>query len=264
MKNHVNTIIVGATYFGIGYASSHPDCLVLESSQILGGEFHQNVKAVEDSGGIGEREGNTELGRLMKKYQVWKDGKLDILKAAPVFHEYVSGWKRGRIPILLDVKVLTVRQKQDGYEVEYMSNRGISCISCEKLLDTTTLRDTYPSGAFCKEKTLNLFTLCMGDGFEKKLQAQHPECKIVDGMEPGEKFVKIPFPPEEQVTDAYDAVVDLWKKAFPDGEEKILFLACDFEYHCERSKEEQAPCAWSGGTYSNPLTAFAEGMDYQL
>lgn len=260
MKNKIKTVIAGASYFGIGYAAAHPDCLILDSTQILGGDFHTAAKTA-DLSALDDRAASLELAALMKEYQVWKGNRFDVLKAAPVICEYVS--RHPEIRILLDAKIISVRKNPDGYHVEYATNDGVSGIDCEQLLDTTTLRDTFPKGARCTFKTLNLFAISLTNDFDQKIKSAIPDCRIAEGMNPGEKTVKIPFSPEENILKAYRRAVDLWRLAFSDGEEKILFIAQDFDYICEEVESDSAPCPWINSNFSDPLTAFAAGTTFR-
>ena len=261
MKRKTNTLIVGATYFGIGYASAHGDCLILESSQIAGCDFHHGTLTADISS-IGQKESSSDLGKLMKAYHAWDNDKFDVLKAAPVLHKYLT--IRDDINMILDAKILAVTKTDCGYSVKYITNSGINEICCAQILDTTVLRDTYPEGAYCTAKTLDIFTLCLTDTFADKLKAVCPECTITDGMYPDERIITIPFSGEDSLLNAYRKVTDLWRKAFPDSEEKILFIAQDFHYCCEPANEASAPCKWISEKFPNPLTAFVKGMEYQL
>lgn len=258
MKKEADTIIIGGTYFGIGYACAHPGCLILESSQVLGGDFHKGLRTA-DASGLGAGEADTEPGRLMRKYGVWKDGRFDVLKAAPVLHEYVAGNKD--IRLLVNVKILSVKPVDDGYQVEYVSNSGIHRIYCSKLLDTSALRETWPEGARCISKTLNLFTLSVNEAFDERIRQSCPEWVVEAGTREGERFVKIPCSKEATLAEAYEVMTARWNEAFPNGEEKILFVAEEFDYICEGIHEELAPCPWNGERFSNPLTAFVKGME---
>lgn len=261
MEKYVETIIVGATYYGIGYACTHPNCLILEPSQVLGGNFHKGLRTA-GTAGLGKREADTGLGKLMKEYGVWTEAGFDVLKAAPVLHEFVS--QTEGFQLLLNVKLLAVRRKDEeaeSYDVEYISNSGIHHVYCSRVLDTTVLRDTDPFGVRLLSKTLNLFTLCKGGDFEEKLKFVCPDCVIENGVNPEEKIVKFPAAPGDTIADAYEAVVELWRLAFTEGEEKILFMAEDFEYVGECAGEVFSPCAWVGEDVPNPLTAFVKGME---
>lgn len=261
MENKIDTLIVGASYFAIGYASVHPECTILEASQMLGGGFHQSL-CTADISKAGEREADTELGRLMRELHIWEDGQFDVLKASPALHRYAA--EKVDIHILLDARIISIAGEANGYEVKYMDNEGIHMLHCNKMLDTTMCRDTYPAGARCAAKTLNLFTAGVTEGFEGKLKAVCPECHILEGRNKGEKIVKIPFDPEANRLEAYGEITKLWKKAYPEGEEKILFIAEDFEFVCEEADDAQAPCPWIGNRFDHPIHAFAEGMNFRF
>lgn len=47
MAKEISTLIVGGSYFGIGYASAHPDCMILEESHILGNDFHKSLRTAD-------------------------------------------------------------------------------------------------------------------------------------------------------------------------------------------------------------------------
>lgn len=260
MQKEISTVIIGGSYFAMGYASAHADCMVLESSQILGIDFHRGLRTA-DLSDVSTEEADTEPGKLFAEHRVWQSGKFDILKAAPVLHAYCN---QNNLKVTLDAKLLAAEKESGGYMVRYITNSGIHEIHCRKLLDATVLRDTYREGAVCRTKTLNMFTVCVGEGFDDKLKKVAPDCRIEEGMNQGERIVKIPFRPDEKISRAYESVTGIWKKAFPRGEEKILFLAQDFDYSCDSTDEENAPCPWVGAIFSNPLSAFAAGREYEL
>lgn len=260
MKKKIKTLIVGGSYFGVGYASSHPDSMILEASHVLGGDFHRGIRTA-DMSDISTRETDTELGKLMTKYEVLKGERFDVLKAAPVLHEYCN---QNDINIIMDAKLLSVEKVSDGYCVSYITNSGIHEVHCENVLDTSVLRDTYPEGMSVSEKTLNLFTVRLQDTFEEKLREAAPGCIIEEGINTDERIVKFTVPVKKDLLEAYEEAVTLWRQAFPEGEEKILFLAQDFDYTCHKEADKSAPCAWVDENFVNPLAAFTAGMDYQL
>ncbi len=257
----IKTLLIGATYFSIGYASVHPECMILESSQIMGGDFERGVRTADISG-ISEAAANSDLAEIMKEYGAFADGKFDVMKATPILHEY--SYRKKEMNIILDAKLLSVTTTDGGYLVKYMTNTGIRELFCEKLLDTTILRESCPSCAKRTAKTLNIFTVRQVEDFADRIKAVSPDSVIVDGMNPNETIVKFPFDIDARIIDAYETVIALWKKAFPAGEDCILVIAQDFEYTCEPVNEDAAPCKWNGGRYSDPLTAFAAGMDCTL
>lgn len=261
MTNKITTLIVGASYFGIGYAASHPDCLILESSQLLGSDFHLSCRPA-DIRAAGNKEAACDLGKLMKTYHVRENDKFDILKASPVIHKYLV--TRKDIRILLDAVILSVQPCDCGYSVKYMTNSGISELIAGQILDTTPLCRTGAVRAVCTAKTLHVITLCRTSSFEKRLKAVCPDCRITDGMYPGEKTASFPFSSEESLPDACNKITELWKEAFPDGDEKILFIAQDFDYTCAPYAQKSGSIRWINEKFPNPLTAFVRGMEYRF
>ena len=262
MKNKIDTLFVGATYFAIGYASRHPECVIMESSQTLGGEFHHSLVPVKP-GSAGEADLETDLAEMMEQEQVLEEGHLDILKSSLVIHRFVSE-RTDQIHILLDARILELKKENGEYAVKYMDQEGIHQVYCKKVLDTTACRETSPGDAVCREKFFNIFLVSVTDTLEQKLTAVCPGCIIMDGRNAGEKFVKFPSAAEESLTDAYRRVTQLWKKAFPKAEERIMFMAEDFEYTCVECVDGDAPCPWISGKFNNPLTAFAKGAAYKI
>lgn len=286
MIRETDILLVGATYFSLGFASVHPGCTIIEAGQILGTDFHQSIRPADVSG-IGERERTTLLARMMEAEQVWEKDRFDVLKAAPVLHKFVLELENP-LDILLDARILSIESPGEGgigaagaeardlkasgraakrpgsYLVKYRDNEGLHTLRCRKLLDTTMCRDTWPGGVVCTDKTLNVFTVSLSEDMEKKLKSVCPECEVIEGVKEGEKTVRFPIRPEEDALSAYRQVTELWKRAFPEGEEKILFAAEDFEYAMEERTDEKGPCPWHGRKYADPLTAFAAGTVYRI
>ena len=85
MEKKFATVLLGATYYALGYWGSHDDCLILEESQLVGGDFHAMLHPARMEN-VGEKEEQSELGKLMREYGVWTEKGFDLLKAAPVAH----------------------------------------------------------------------------------------------------------------------------------------------------------------------------------
>lgn len=257
MKTY-QTILIGGTYYAFGYAAGHPDCLILEESQILGGDFHHNQHPV-DMSAAGSAEEETELAALEREYGVWNEDGFDLLKAAPVLHEYASRQIARGLNILIDVRILSVEKEDGRFVVTYMSNEGIRQAAAKNLLDTTVERTADPAHVRCTGKTLNVFTVCNGVDFDRKLLSACPDCRILPGFQENEKLMLFPAAPQEDMLSVYQRLVDTWKQAFPAGEEKILFVADGFDGAYEAQGAGDIP--WNGGRFANPLTAFVQGKE---
>ncbi len=258
MKKRYDTIVLGATYYGLGYASSHPDCLVLEEFQTVGGDFHHSLHPARMDAGA-ERAADTELGRLMRQYGVWTETGFDLLKVSPVAREFAARKMEGGMGILLDAHVISVEKCEADVIVTFITNEGIQSVKGSHLVDATVDCISAPSAVRRTAKSLNVFTVCMGPDLEAKLMAVCPGCEVTDGSNENEKLIQFPVPVDEPMTKAYQNMMEIWKEAFPGHEEKILFVADDFDAAYERIGAEGTD--WVGGLASNPMEAFLKGAE---
>lgn len=258
MKKHYNCVVLGATYYGLGYASAHPDCLILEEFQTVGGDFHHSLHPVRMDDAAAQAR-DSELGRLMRQYGVWTETDFDLLKASPVAHEYVAQKLTAGMDVLLDARIISVDKNETGVTVTFITNEGIQSVSAGRLVDATVDCISAPDTVRCTAKTLNVFTVCMAGDFDAKLRIACPDCRIINGFHENEKLICFPVPAEETMTHAYRGVMETWKRAFPGGEEKILFVADDFDAKYEPVNDGNPD--WAGARAANPMAAFLKGAE---
>lgn len=256
MKKRYTTIVLGATYYGLGYASSHPDCLILEESQTAGGDFHHCLHPVRMDNAV-KAEKESEMGAIMSEYGVWTADCFDMLKAQAVVHEYIARKLLQGMEILLDARILSVVRDDTGVTVTFITGEGISQVTADNLVDTSVDCISAPEAVRCTAKTLNVFTVAMEEDFSQRLRAACDACCILDGPQENEKLILFCCAPEEKMTQAYLRMMDYWNKAFPDGEEKILFVADTFDARYESVGEK--PEFWVGQRFANPIDAFVKG-----
>lgn len=256
MKERYATIVLGATYYGLGYTSSHPDCLILEESQTVGGDFHHCLHPVRMDDMEEETRG-TELAKIMQEYGVWTDSGFDMLKAQTVAHEFAARKLTEGMEIILDARILSVERRGSGVAVSFITNEGIQEIAAENIVDATVDCISAPEAVCCTAKTLNVFTVAMTESFNEQLRKACPVCCILEGPLENEKLVQFSVPADTPITEAYLQMMNYWGKAFPNGEEKILFVAQTFDARYEPVREK--PAAWVGERFANPVAAFAKG-----
>lgn len=253
MKKRYQTVILGATYCGLGYLSTHSDCLLLEESQTVGGDFHHSLHPLEEQPAAGKK---STLGRILTEHGVWTDTGFDLLKASLAAHELAARLLEEGREILLDARLVDVKRSETGVVVSFLTCEGMCEVCADQLLDTTVDCISSPESVRCTEKTLNVFTVAQTKTFCEALKAACPECTIREGFAPDEKLVQFPVPVCCSLEEAYRAVCEIWRKAFPDAAEKILFVADDFDARyvpvCENT-------AWAGARSANPLAAFLKG-----
>ncbi len=256
MKERYTTIVLGATYYGLGYASSHTDCLILEESQTVGGDFHHCLHPVRMDD-AGEAARDSEMGKIMGEYGVWTETQFDMLKAQAVVHEYVARKMEEGMEILLDARILSVEWERSGVAISFITNEGIQKVTAEHLVDATVDCVSEPEKVVCCAKSLNVFTVAMTGSFEQKLREACSACCILQGPLENEKLIQFFFDADVPMTEAYLKIMEYWGNAFPEGEEKILFVADTFDARYTPSGEKSV--AWVGQRFANPVAAFVKG-----
>ena len=260
MKKKFATVLLGATYYALGYWGSHDDCLILEESQLVGGDFHAMLHPARMEN-VGEKEEQSELGKLMREYGVWTEKGFDLLKAAPVAHEYAARQIQEGKAILLDCRLLGIRLEADAYVIRYFCNEGICEVRADQVIDTTISRISAPDLTKTVRQTLNAFTIAQEPGFDEKLWAVCPDIEILSGFNENEKLLRFPAQLDETIVPAYQRMVGTWKKAFPAGEEKLLFVADTLDAVYESTGDGIAP--WNGGRFQHPVSAYVKGGEAQ-
>ncbi len=256
MKDRYTTIVLGGGYYALGYASTHEDCLILEESQSLGGDFHHCLHPVRMEN-CPDSARECELGQIMTEFGVWTEAGFDQLKAQTVVHEYASRKLEKGMEILLDAHFLSAERVDSGVKVTFFTNEGMQEVWADKLVDTTADCISDPKAVHCTAKTLNVFTVAMTETFADTLKRACPECCVLEGPLENEKLILFPVPAQLGLKDAYVQMMDAWTRAFPAGEEKILFVAETFDARYEAAK--QIPEGWVASRFADPVSAFMEG-----
>lgn len=254
MKQQFSTIVLGAGYAGLGYAAAHPDCLLLEESQTVGSDFHSCLRPAQttpDAAG--------PLAGLMREYDVLGPQEFDSLKASLVAHEFAARQLADGHEIRLDAQLLDISGAEGGVTVRYFTNEGKHTVTARCLVDATPDCLSAPEAVRCTEKTLNVFTVCRTGGFDAALTAACPSCRIYPGYRPAERLVAFPVPVDQDIAAACRDVTQLWHCAFPNGEEKILFVAETFDATYE--PVGRLPYQWIGQRTLDPLAAFMKGAN---
>lgn len=252
MKQRHKAIVLGAGYAGLGYLSTHPDCLLLEEGQTVGGDFHATLRPCREA--FGEP---GVLADALRENDVLKQDGFDFLKASLVAHRFAARLMERGKKLCLDAQLLSVEAQPDGVAVRYFTNEGEHVVMADSLVDATPEGISCPDALCCVRKWLNVFTVCNTPDFEAALKSVCPDCKVFDGLRPQERFVMFPVPLEMNLPGAGRLVADTWRRAFPNGNEKILFMAQNFDAQYKQLKP--FPWNWIGQRCTTLTEAFEKG-----
>ena len=263
MNDGYDTVLIGATYFAIGYAAAHAHCLILEETQVAGSDFHLSFRPAFMTE-RDERWRNDDLGCLMTQFGVWKENTFDVLKAALVIDEYAAQFGVRKLGLVLDAKVLEIEGDKAGYTVTYLTNNGIQKARAAHVLDTTAERITSPASAACHSKALMLYTLLRQDENLSRIADGFPGSTVNPGFQPHEYVIRVPVDLQMTLAEAYGEVADRWRGIFPRREERLLMLGRAFDAEYTVRQEDKAVCPWINRRFFNPIEAFSSGKAYQL
>lgn len=217
-----NAVLFGATYFAVGYALSHKNCLVIDRGINLGPEFFGEINLDEFNGP------ENELVRLAKE-----NSAADYFSMQEVLAKlmYDSG-----IDVLLETTALGAYTKPNSDVITLYDKNGNFDIHASHVIDTTTLG------------TLNYLA---NDSLRSQLcKGEQPIVKYICAAAK-EGFVKMPVPLNMSFDSAAKALVN----ALPEGEQ-LAAVYDRFIYDFADSY------TYSGHNYTHiPSSQFASGID---
>lgn len=241
MNQMLDTIVLGASMVGLGYAFSHPGSLILEPGELLAPEFTAAFRPILEPACPQEHplvQSLRQSGILSEK------GIPDPLALSAGLFRFA---REQQLPILLLARLVSVRRApQGGYRVEYLTNSGLRQREARRVLDTRP-------GALQK-KSLNVLCHDAAPDTAGQLCSQFPPgVQAFPGGAAGEQILSIPFPLETSLPAARQGVVQGWQQAFPKGGPHITAMAFDFD----RMPMEGSP--YCGAAFSDPVRAFLAG-----
>jgi len=243
-----DNIILGATFYGIGFAIQSPrNILVIERTGLIGSDFVDC---------LGERP-NTDVtvkstvGKRFKDILVEKRAVADNGDIYLGITPYILAGllKDNNINIMFKTVVTDIRKIQNGYEVSIYNCDGFSKIKTKRIIDTTPCGAIHDTPADCR-KSLNAIVLGENEAF------------ITNGIN-GLKTFKMPLRSGDTYVSARQKLIDLWKtNKFKNCQ--IAFIAASHEYLPECfNKHIDDNRFWSpSSSYDNLLQAFDFGAGF--
>ncbi|MCI8443087.1 MAG: hypothetical protein HFG27_11230 [Provencibacterium sp.] len=241
MDNSFETIVLGASMVGLGYACAHPQSLVLEPGELLAPEFTAAFRPI--TGPVCMQD-SPLIQSLLGAGVLSDDGALDPLAFSAGLFRFA---REQRLPVLMPARPVSVRPApQGGYLVEFLTSSGLRRKHAWYLLDTRPKE-------VCR-KSLNL--LChdaVPDMAERLCGAFPLGAESLPGGVEGESILRIFFSPEDSLRAARQSIIRGWRQAFPGGGPHITAIAFDFDYIPEPGGSLQ------GAAFSDPADAFLCG-----
>lgn len=262
MKKSFDTLVVGATAVGIGYAAAHPGTLVIDSGEIPFPEFVLAVVSA-DCGQADTDLGRALHGQLDKYGIVHKNNagseELDVQRFSPVSCKII---REMDIAVLLLTRIVSIREAAlGGFDIEIHNNEGVSAIHTNKIVDTAST----PSAALRKQ-------------YQPEKQVLHLLASDFDSAEclvGGEGIIKrkepnglwnlgFSFDSTVSITQARERIIAFWQERLSKTPARIVMLASEFQQIlCPGEAEKvQLPNNWiwcPACGYSDLMKSFEKG-----
>lgn len=124
-----DTILIGATYYAVGYAyASERECLILDKRSVVGADFSASLVAEPCPNVKGE------FADLLKSKGILnEDGRIHIVPCAAELGKFIVNHK---LNVLLETEILSVIKVDSGFEVTVFNRDGMGKIFAKNVINT--------------------------------------------------------------------------------------------------------------------------------
>lgn len=130
----VKTLIIGASFFAVGYAANHTDALIIDRRETVGFDF---VGCADVTPVDIKKEYSTQtadiLSRLAARNIISSDGGVHIFPVSGVLCEYIL---EKSINIRLATEFVNAKRVEGGFEITLFAANGYHTVFAEKIIDT--------------------------------------------------------------------------------------------------------------------------------
>ena len=259
---HVPTLVLGATFAGLGIASAAKQrALVIDSFSQPGHEFISSFRLGEHwPAAARTSQGGQLLGQLKQRNVLNEAGFVHLPAVLPIVCDYIE---RERLPLLLMTSVVHIAPHPQGYEVTVHNVSGRQTLIAGELIDTTSQSLAFAGIApSIRRKRLN----AMLHHPEPDGRLPEPFAESISfqqGRFAGEVVLRVELAPDDGWIEARQKLYRLWSER-PEqlAPWKIAAIADTFELHPGTGPDRLGE-NWlhlPSAAYSNPIEAFEEGV----
>lgn len=204
------TLIVGATFLGIGSVMLQRDnVMVVEREIVVGHEFTYAYKHGEAwDAPLRSKAASAFRDELLRRSALSEDGRAHLPGVTPALFRLI---RDERLPVRLMTEVVAIEREADGFAVELYDPSGHRSIRVRRILDTTSACLSKPGhvGAIGKRINALLHTAAPEAGGPTR-RVEEAEYRLDPGRFPSEAFLSIPLRPEDDWTTARAKLYAFW------------------------------------------------------
>jgi hypothetical protein len=264
-ESHYDTLVVGATCAGLGYALNHPEhLLVVDSGSLAGREFVETMDPGQGWETEPSLDDNTEdLRRELERRNIAADGCVHLPALGPVLFERL---RLSGIDYLFLTNILGLTRGPTDYVADLFNVEGHHTVRANRILDTTVRRESLPGHVVAMETQSICATLSNPDGTPCPQQQLTADCAMRPGRFRGEAFLCLTVPVTCDWVTARDRLHQFWMdRPEPLRSWDLVSVATRLR---QRSTEVPAPgkghVLLQSARYENPLAAYAAGATHEL
>ena len=237
------TLIIGCSYFSVGYAAAHPDTVICEEHQICDTGFYLPLRSFRYKPYAPKCEEGKRLFSIFDSLSLFRGDEQNTNGFEFALCKYIA---EREIDVMLKCRVISVLQRQDGiYDVTVQTNEGLSHLFAESVIDTVDRRG---------ERRFTVLFICDDIGSAGgKLLSAFGGAEIESAFYKGRYALHIPVGDTDENRIKLE-VYERWRAL--DTDAKILYMAPVF--YGERSESETCDAH-----YGNPIEAFEAGYFYE-
>ncbi|WP_028611600.1 hypothetical protein [Paenibacillus harenae] len=259
---HVTTVIIGASFLGLGLASRlGPDALVIEPSNGVGNEFIRSFKLSDRKYAPLTASGIELLRELIRRNVTDGEGRLHLPGMMPVLIKHITGQK---LDVRMQTQVVEMHPRDGKFEVMCYDASGFRRIVADRLVDTTSRCVTKNDRGRVRAKSLNMMLLGSPGTHHSEGLSEYP---IYQGHFPNETVLKFAVDPMDDWITARRKLFDFWLNR-PEPLRPCAFVTHADEFDMELDTM-QAPIqpGWDwlpSAYYANPLEAYDQGYNFEV
>ncbi|MFD2700844.1 hypothetical protein ACFSVM_10225 [Paenibacillus shunpengii] len=258
----VSTVIIGASFLGLGLASRlGPDVLVIEPSNGVGNEFIRSFRLSDRKYTPVTASGVELLRELILRNVTDKEGRLHLPGMMPVMIQHITGQK---LHVRMQTQVVEVHLRDGKFEVVCYDASGFRYFVADRLVDTTSQCVTRNGQGCVKTKSLNMMLL---GTFGTHHSEESSAYTIYQGHFPNETVLKFAVDPMDDWITARSKLFDFWLNR-PEPLRHCSFVthADEFDIELDTMQASIQP-GWDwlpSAYYANPLEAYDQGYNFEI
>jgi hypothetical protein len=245
---YVDDLIIGATFWGVGYAaSSKRETFIIEKSIRLGYEYIDCFKFGGDWDCACEtKEGETLRNKFIERNIISESHKPILQAYSSMLCDVIV---KNNIKILLATRLISVDETAEGYCAVVYNASGITKINAKKVIYTTDLEDNF------QKKSVNAMLYKENGVVEHVIREKF---ELYTGERPDVVYVKVFLDKNDNLIEARKKLYDLLRSKPEELDGcTLVSIGTVFEYYY--SDEPQVQSSMSR-RYKNPIQSFDMGV----